>query len=263
MYSVYCNIVEFRSIAIYFVFYSKIETMNLEQIITTYQTPDQARELIDATRIVLLVGISGAGKDTIKSKLLTHADFMDIVSHTTRTPRSNNGVEEQNGIDYHFITTDDARAMLDADAFIEAKYVHGTIYGTSIAALETVHNANKIAVTDLDVQGVDEYRAISPAVTALFIVPPDYETWRERLAKRYDSAEAFEVEWPKRRESAIKELTHALDEVPYYHFIINDDLDRAVRVISEIAHRPDGYNRHDDEARLRARDLLDTLHAAN
>lgn len=237
--------------------------MNLETMVTQYHTPVEARELIEATRIVLLVGISGAGKDTIKSQLLAGSDFMDIVSHTTRAPRSNNGEEEQNGIDYHFINMNEAELMLEKQAFIEAKYVHGTMYGTSIAALQTVHDADKIAVTDLDVQGVDEYRAISSAVTALFIVPPDFATWRERLAKRYESTEAFEAEWPKRRESAIKELAHALDEVPYYHFIINDDLERAVRVISEIAHRKDSFNRHDDEARLRARDLLDTLRSVN
>lgn len=231
-------------------------------MITSYYAPIEARELIESTRIVLLVGISGAGKDTIKTQLLTSGDFMDIVSHTTRAPRSNNGYIEQDGVDYHFIDMNDARLMLEKLAFIEAKYVHGTIYGTSIAALQKVHDAHRIAVTDLDVQGVDEYRAISPEVTALFIVPPDYETWRERLMKRYESIEAFEAEWPKRRKSAIDELTHALDEVPYYHFIINDDLERAVRVIGEIAHRKDSFNRHDDEARLRARDLLDTLRSA-
>ena len=232
--------------------------MNLEQMINDYHAPMEARELIEATRIVLLVGISGAGKDTVKMKLLESGNFMDIISHTTRAPRNNNGHDEQDGIDYHFITEDEAQLMLEKQAFIEAKYVHGTIYGTSIESLKTVHDAGKIAVTDIDVQGVGEYRAVSQEVTALFLVPPDYPKWRERLMARYATRELFEGEWPKRRASAIKELTHAL-EVPYYHFIINDDLERAVRVIGEIAHRPDTFNRHDDEARLRARDLLDTL----
>ena len=59
----------------------------------------------------------------------------------------------------------------------------------------------------------------------------------------------------------MKELEHALS-VPYYHFIINDELDRAVRVAEEIAHRSDSFNRHDDEARLLARDLLDEIRSA-
>lgn len=235
--------------------------MEIESLVHNYQTPEIAKEVVETTKILLLVGISGAGKDTIKGHLLKSDEYMDIVSHTTRAPRSNNGVPEVSGVDYHFITMDEAEVMLRSQEFIEAKYVHGTIYGTSLAAVKESHDTDKIAVTDLDVQGVTEYKDLSQDVMALFILPPDYDTWRERLQRRYPTAEAFAAEWPKRRASAIDELTHAL-EVSYYHFIINDDLDRAVRVIDEIAHRGDAFNRHDDEARLRARDLLDAIVAA-
>jgi hypothetical protein len=51
--------------------------------------------------------------------------------------------------------------------------------------------------------------------------------------------------------------------VPYYHFIINDDLDRSVRIVDEIAHQGDLFNRKDDEARLLARDILDEIRAHN
>lgn len=232
--------------------------MNIETLVHEYQTPEEAIEVVETTKILLLVGISGAGKDTIKKILLKDSDYMDIVSHTTRSMRVNDGVHEVNGVDYHFIDMTVAEKMLKNREFIEAKYVHGTIYGTSINAVKQSYEANKIAVTDLDVQGVAEYKEISQDVIALFILPPDYNTWRERLRKRYTTEEAFMSEWPKRRATAIDELTHAL-EVPYYHFIINDDLDRAVRVVEEIAHRGDAFNRHDDEARLAARDLLDAI----
>lgn len=232
--------------------------MNIETLIRNYKTPPEAFEVVETTRILLLVGISGAGKDTIKRKLLAADEYMDIISHTTRAPRSNDGVSEVNGVDYHFVDMDEAEKMVGNNEFIEAKYVHGTIYGTSIAAVRKAHDAQKIAVTDIDVQGVAEYKEIDQDVTALFILPPDYDTWRSRLHKRYATNEAFAAEWPKRRATAIDELTHAL-EVPYYHFIINDDLERAVRVVDEIAHRGDAFNRHDDEARLMARDLLDAI----
>lgn len=234
--------------------------MNLEELITNYKAPDEAAELINATRTVLLVGISSAGKDTIKKRLLQSDDFRDIVSHTTRPPRMNDGVPEQDAVDYHFITLDQAQTMVASREFIEAKFVHGTVYGTSVAALEKIRQEGKIALTDVDVQGVDEYKALSQAVTALFILPPNYEVWRERFKKRYESDETFEADFPKRSRTAVAELEHALS-LPYYHFIINDDLDRAVRVAGEIAHRHDSFNRHDDEARLLARELLDAIQA--
>lgn len=229
--------------------------MNIQELITNYHPSRSAAQLIDTARVVLLVGISGAGKDTIKQQLLKDGDFQDIVSHTTRSPRKNNGILEQPDVDYHFVDEKTAVHMLENQEFIEAKFVHGTVYGTSVAEVESAHRAGKIAITDIDVQGVDEYKQLSQDVVAIFILPPDFTTWQKRLRTRYETDEEFVAEWPKRRASAIEELRHAL-EVPYYHFVINDHLQPAIEATSKIAHKPDVFTRKDDEARLAARDLL-------
>lgn len=232
--------------------------MTTQELITNYQPSQSAVQLIQAAKIVLLVGISGAGKDTIKQQLLASSDFKDIVSHTTRLPRRNNGIPETPGVDYHFIDMESATRMLETQEFIEAKLVHGTVYGTSLLEVEEAYRKGKIAIADIDVQGVGEYKQLSQDVVAVFVLPPDFTTWQGRLRKRYGTVEEFEAEWPKRRQSAIAELQHAL-EAPYYHFIINDDLERAVRVVHEISHRSDIFTRKDDEARLVARDLLESV----
>lgn len=228
--------------------------MNLDNLIDSYELPEAAAELIRDTKIALLVGISGAGKDTIKRALLRHAVFGEIISHTTRKPRYNEGVLEEDGVDYHFISEDEAEKMLERGDFVEAKLVHGTVYGTSVSAVKTASERG-IAITDVDVQGVEEYKRVSGDVIAIFVIPPDYETWVSRLRRRYATDEEFMKEWPRRRASAIDELTKAL-ELPYYHCVINDDLDRAVEASADIAHRDDVFTRKDDEARIIARDLL-------
>lgn len=234
--------------------------MDLEQIVSQYQPDSAVRQLLVDTKIVLLVGISGAGKDTVKHQLLQSADFSDIVSYTTRQPRQNSGVWERDAVDYYFISQNQAQSMLETHQFVEAKLVHGTIYGTGVAQIQVIHDAGNIAITDIDVQGVDEYKTLAPGVVAIFLLPPSFEEWRRRLALRYATPEEFEQEWPKRFNSAISELTRAL-EVPYYHFVMNDRLDETVRIVREIALKPDVYNRKDDEARLSARDLLEQLKA--
>lgn len=233
---------------------------NLETLIDNYRPNNQAIDLIKRTKIVLLVGISGAGKDTIKRQLLQDDQFRDIVSYTTRSPRRNLGIFEQNGLDYHFIDHETAIDMLENHQFIEAKFVHGTVYGTGVREIQEIQNQGKVAITDIDVQGVVEYKDLSQNVVAIFILPPNYDEWRRRLSERYVTAAEFEAEWPKRFDSAIKELTSAL-EMPYYHFVINQDLTEAARVVKEIALKPDVYNRKDDEARLAARDLLEQIKA--
>lgn len=231
---------------------------SIEDLITNYQPTESTIELVKSTKIALLAGISGAGKDTIKKQLLKSTEFRDIVSHTTRAPRTNNGCAEQDGIDYHFIDSQTAENMLQNNEFIEAKFVHGTVYGTSVAELKLAHDQNRVAITDIDVQGVEEYERLAPDSIAIFIVPPNSQTWIERLKKRYATEEDFQTEWPKRHASAIKELAYAL-EVPYYHVIINDDLERAIRVTEEIILRGDVFKRQDDEARLVARNLLNDI----
>ncbi len=233
--------------------------MDLAQKLQNYTPSSDTVALVKSARIALLVGIAGAGKDTIKHELLKNDDFRDIVSHTTRQPRENNGIPEVNGRDYNFIDLDTALKLVDEKAFVEVKAVHGdTLYGTSVAEIKAGQDEGKISVTDVDVQGVGEYKQLSQNVVALFILPPSYTIWRERLAKRYPTTNEFEAEWPKRRDSAIKELEYALG-VPYYHFIINDDLERSVRIAGDIARKPDSFRREDDEARLVARDILDEL----
>lgn len=234
--------------------------MNLQQLIESYQPTDEIVELVQMAKIVLLVGISGAGKDTIKKHLLAQHDYRDIISHTTRAPRQNNGTHEVDGQDYHFIDLEKATEMVANHKFVEAKFVHGTVYGTSVDEVAQAQRDHAIAITDIDVQGVREYKELSQSVVAIFVLPPNYRVWRERLRARYAAEADFQAEWSRRRASAIDELTHALS-VPYYHFIINDNLDHAVHIADEIARQPDIFHRKDDEARLAARDLLEEIKA--
>ena len=232
--------------------------MNIQTLIENYQPTETAVELVKKANIALLAGISGAGKDTIKKRLLQDVTFSDIISHTTRPPRRNNNRPEIDGVDYHFIDLEQAEQMVKNREFIEAKFVHGTVYGTSVAELQRIYEAGQSAITDIDVQGVAEYEALAPDNISIFLVPPDCQTWLERLKTRYVNDKEFQSEWPKRRDSAVRELKHVL-EVPYYHVVINDDLDRAVRVCREIINRGDLFNQKDDEARLAARNLLNDI----
>src|SRR5206468_230691 len=119
--------------------------------LAAYQPAEKTVELVQQTPIVLLVGISGAGKDTIKHHLLESGNYHHIVSHTTRAPRENHDVLEQDGVDYHFIDLAQAESLLDEGRFVEAKMYSGNVYGTSAAEIQAAHDENKIAITDIEV----------------------------------------------------------------------------------------------------------------
>jgi len=232
----------------------------LENLVANYHVPESARELIRSTSIVLLVGVAGAGKDTIKQRLLATGDYHHIVSHATRPPRENAGVMEQDGVNYHFITPDRAADMLRSNEYIEAKFVHGTVYGTSVAEIQQAHDDGKIAVTDIDVQGVAEYKAISDNVIAVFILPPNYEQWQRRIIDRYGSAGVDTADLARRMRTAIGELDEALAK-QYYHYVVNEELDQAVKAVDSIAHHHDEFTTIDSSFRIWAERLRTDLEA--
>jgi guanylate kinase len=230
--------------------------MDLETLIKKYKCSESAKELIRKTKILFLVGITGAGKDALRHSLMKKGVFKEIVSDTLRAPRVNDGKPEIDGVDYHFIDKKRVLKKISDKEFIEVKYVHGTVYGTSAKEIEDVYRENKVALSDIDVQGVSEYKAISSSVMSVFILPPSYDVWKKRLMKRYKTLDDFHKIWPKRRESAIKEIKYVLS-VPYYDFIINDDINIATDNIMTIVN---GQKMNNYAAAIRiAKDLLNDI----
>jgi guanylate kinase len=207
---------------------------HLLQLVENYKTPDKAVELVNKTPVVFLVGISGAGKDTILKELLKNEEYKLVVSHTTRLPRENHGILEKNGREYYFISQEEAARMLENQEFIEAKQYSGNVYGTSIFEVEEAFRHRKIAISDIEVQGISEYMRVSPKVIPIFVLPPDFDTWQRRLKDRYKAGANLE-DIKKRLEAARTELHEALSR-DYFQYVVNKDLNETVKIVDEIAH---------------------------
>jgi guanylate kinase len=165
---------------------------------------------------------------------------------------------ERDGVEYHFITLEQAAMMLEKGEYVEAKKYGTNVYGTSASEIQKAKETGKIAITDLEVQGVAEYKAISANVIAEFILPPNFDEWQRRLHARYGAAGADPADMDRRMRTAITELEEALSK-PYYHFVINDDLDTAVAKVDKIAHNHDTFTPVDDTVHQQAAQLLQDL----
>lgn len=220
---------------------------DLEEKLKDYKPSDHAKELVRSTTILLLVGPTGAGKDAVKEKLLSTGGYLHIVSHTTRPPRINHGVTEKDGEAYHFINNQEAEKLLENHDLIEAKTYSGYLYATSVLEIQKAHDENKVAVTDLEVQGVAEYKALDNRVIAVFLLPPDFKTWQGRLKRRYgDVVDASDHRL--RLQTALNELKQLLN-TDYYVAVINDDLNETFKQISEIVNSKDHKSQNDPKAR--------------
>lgn len=226
--------------------------------INNYKTPESVKEAIRSAQIVFLVGVAGAGKDTIMGRLIETGNYHPMVSYTSRQPRANDGVMEQNGIDYHFVDFTEIDRMIDDEEFIEVKMTHGNIYGSGVSEINTAKSNSKIALNEIDVKGIAEYKLISDKVLPIFLLPPNYKVWQERLAKRYGNS-VDESELNKRLITARDELQEALKK-DYYEFVINDDLEGTINTVDKIAHGHISSDKN-DEAKVIAQDILNELNS--
>lgn len=176
---------------------------------------------MDTKKIIILTAPSGAGKTTVKSKLLAALtkELSFSVSATTRKIRGN----EQEGIDYHFTNEEVFKKLIEKKAFIEWEMVYpGLYYGTTIEELNRIWNEEKVPVLDIDVKGaLNVKKQFGNLVLSIFIEPPSIAVLKERLEKRgTDTAENILTRINKATEELqYKEL---FDEV-----VLNDDIERA------------------------------------
>lgn len=234
------------------------QSQQLKDKIQHYQPSEAAIEIVRSTPLLCIAGIAGAGKNTVVEQLLKTGKYHLITSHTTRVPRTNNGVAEINGVDYHFIDPATAEYMIDKQGFIEIKGVHTKIYGTSVGEFVLARDEGKIAIAEIDIQGVDEYLRLNPATHPVFLVPPDPQVWLDRLKTRYlDGWEAHRDDILIRFTSAQRELQHVIDSSEY-HLIVNKDIERTLQAVRSVV-EDGGDFREDVAAKESTRKLLNFL----
>ncbi len=210
-----------------------------KKILANYQPSADAKQTLAQVQLVLLVGPSSSGRNTIINQLLQSGLYHYVVSDTTRKPRENNGILEQSGREYWFRTEDEILADLEAGKFLEAAVIHNQqVSGISIRELQSAADDHKIAINEVEVVGADHIHTANPTTMFLFILPPSFDEWLARMNGRG----ALPADEMKRRlESAVSEITMALDK-DYYHFVINDTFAHTARRIDAIIrdHADDG-----------------------
>src|SRR5688572_23693934 len=107
-------------------------------------------------RCLVISGPAGVGKSTVCEQLLQTEGFVRSISATTRAPRG----QEEDGIDYHFLTPEEFQRRIAAGEFLEWAVVHRKHhYGTPAGPLLAHLSAGRHVLLDIDVQGAEQLRA--------------------------------------------------------------------------------------------------------
>ncbi|MBR5932261.1 MAG: guanylate kinase [Lachnospiraceae bacterium] len=180
---------------------------------------------MDKGVLVVVSGLSGAGKGTICKRLLEkYPDYVLSVSATSRKPRKG----EENGREYFFITKEEFEEMIRDGKLLEyARYVEN-YYGTPREWVEQQLESGKNIILEIELQGAFQVREKIPDAVLIFILPPDMDELKRRLINR--GTETME-EIEKRLERAVEEMAF----IPEYDYVIvNDEVEKSVDMLHNI-----------------------------
>lgn len=178
--------------------------------------------------LVLLSGVSGAGKDTIKKQLIARMDNVEsLPSYTDRAPRANDVA----GVTYNFVSTQEFERMIKDGELYEYSVHHEHYYGTSKKLLNEKINNGKIIVKDIEVNGVENLLKLlknDVKIVTIFLRVPK-EQLQKRLEKRVDKPSLKEIQLRLNR------FDYEESKIGMYDYIIkNNDLEKTVQIIMTI-----------------------------
>lgn len=133
----------------------------------------------DNWRRIIIVGKGGSGKDYLV-RLLKERDLIYSVSHTSRPSREG----EFNGVDYYFISYEEAMKMVDQKEFYEWVEFNTWFYGTS---LDEFYRANLFIMTP---SGIAKLKPEDRKESLIIFIDIDEDTLRKRLTGRNDADKA-------------------------------------------------------------------------
>lgn len=220
-----------------------------------YEPSQQAIDTLSTMPLVILLSVTGGGRNTIINKLVETGRYHFIVSDTTRPAKVRNGVLEVDGEAYHFRDEDDVLADVQAGVYLEAELIHDQqVSGARVAELVRAHDSGKVPINEVDIGGTDAIAAVKPDTLFLFIVPPSFDEWMRRLHTREDMSEE---ELLNRLTTAVRMLRIVLESNRFV-FVVNDSLDQVVSAVDDYV-SGETHDTHDTRARETAKALLDAI----
>ncbi len=178
--------------------------------------------------LVILSGVSGSGKDTIKKALIARMKNVEsLASYTSRAPREG----EVNGEIYNFVSKEEFEKMIENKEFYEYDIHHENYYGTSRVLLNEKIKSGKIIVKDIDVNGTENLVKLlgqDTKVVTIFLKVPKH-ILQKRLEARSEKADYKEITLRLNR------FDYEETKIGMYDYVIkNNDLEKTISIIMQI-----------------------------
>lgn len=178
--------------------------------------------------LVILSGVAGAGKDTIKKELIKRMENVVSLPSITSRPFREGDVE---GETYHFVSKEEFEKMIENNELYEYDIHHNNYYGTSKKLLNERIQSGKVIVKDIDVNGTENLTKLlknDTKVVTIFLRVPKKEL-EERLKNRIDKPSLEEIKL------RLSRFDYEESKISLYDYVLkNNDLEKTVQIIMTI-----------------------------
>lgn len=177
--------------------------------------------------MIIISGPSGVGKDSVLRALKkSHLPIYHVITANTRTPRP----DEQEGIDYFFVSRQEFERMIANDELIEYSRVYDDYKGVPKSQIREALASGKDVVLRLDVQGAEKIKKLYPEAILIFIIPANQAEWHQRLGgRRHDQERDMDT-----RIATVKDELKSAGNFDYIVVNAQGKLDQAVQTIGSI-----------------------------
>jgi guanylate kinase len=134
--------------------------------------------------IITVTGPSSSGKTVLSNMLKEKGDMVPLISTTTRQPRKN----EVDGVDYHFVSENKFKELMNNGGLIEHVTYDNNWYGVSVEEAQRAFSMGKTALLVAEPEGskqIQEYaKKLGWKTLKVFLFNPK-EVLIERMLERF------------------------------------------------------------------------------
>lgn len=174
--------------------------------------------------LVVISGPSGVGKDSVLMRMRELGfPFHFVVTANSRPQRPG----EIDGVDYHFVSIERFREMIDNDELLEWAEVYGQYKGIPKFEIRQAMASGRDVILRINVDGAATIKRLAPEAVFIFLAPASLDELRHRLMRR-------RTESPAEVERRLAMVADELAQLPNFDYVVINHADRLDEAVGQI-----------------------------
>ncbi|MBO9337113.1 MAG: guanylate kinase [Chloroflexus sp.] len=174
--------------------------------------------------LVVISGPSGVGKDSVLMRMRELGfPFHFVVTANSRPQRPG----EIDGVDYHFVTTERFREMIQNDELLEWAEVYGQYKGIPKFEIRQAIASGRDVILRINVDGAATIKRLAPEAVFIFLAPASIDELRHRLLLR-------RTESPDEIERRLAMVSDEMAQLPNFDYVVINHADRLDETVGQI-----------------------------